>query len=298
VPARRQKARAGAVAISARQTTMRDALLLLSLVTTSTHALLQPVKRRPPIAAARAVDSATPRPLKSSDKMVKPIVDEDSFLAAMAQSAGDRVVAIKFYASWCRACKSIAPRFERLARDYDGEAAFFEIEFASNKDLCRRLEIKKLPCVQRAGRVLLAGASSTRVEESYLHSTDASSARLCLDACRGGAISLRPMRPRRVEGGEPRPWRASRGSGAASRSFEGGRPSKRPLLEERRRLFDARRQGRATAGRHRFFRGSDGCIDTVMCGPSKFPEVKVALEKHIHHDVPYEYTDVSSHYDD
>mmetsp|Transcript_1046 Transcript_1046/g.3113 ORF Transcript_1046/g.3113 Transcript_1046/m.3113 type:complete len:175 (+) Transcript_1046:144-668(+) len=174
---------------------MRDALLLLSLVTTSTHALLQPVKRRPPIAAARAVDSATPRPLKSSDKMVKPIVDEDSFLAAMAQSAGDRVVAIKFYASWCRACKSIAPRFERLARDYDGEAAFFEIEFASNKDLCRRLEIKKLPCVQ-------------------------------------------------------------------------------------------------------FFRGSDGCIDTVMCGPSKFPEVKVALEKHIHHDVPYEYTDVSSHYDD
>jgi len=60
----------------------------------------------------------------------------------------------------------------------------------------------------------------------------------------------------------------------------------------------ARRQGRATAGRHRFFRGSDGCIDTVMCGPSKFPEVKVALEKHIHHDVPYEYTDVSAHYDD
>ena len=53
----------------------------------------------------------------------------------------------------------------------------------------------------------------------------------------------------------------------------------------------------ATAGRRRFFRGSDGCIDTVMCGPSKFPEVKVALEKHIHHDVP-EFTDVSAHYDD
>ena len=39
----------------------------------------------------------------------------------MERSANDGIVAIKFYASWCRACKTIAPRFERLGKEFDGE---------------------------------------------------------------------------------------------------------------------------------------------------------------------------------
>lgn len=85
-----------------------------------------------------------------------------------------------------------APREE-----FGDEAAFYEIEFSANKDLCRRLDIKKLPCVQ-------------------------------------------------------------------------------------------------------FFRGAEGHVATVMCGPSKFPDVRLKLEDllgHSHHpdDVP-EFTDVSEHY--
>ena len=113
----------------------------------------------------------------TSKKMVVPIDGDEAFLAAMQYCTDDRLVAVKFYASWCRACKSIAPRFERLAKEFAGdEVQFFEIEFAANKELCRRLNIKKLPCVQ-------------------------------------------------------------------------------------------------------YFRGSLGCVDTVMCGPSKFPDVRVKLEE-------------------
>ncbi|EGB07552.1 hypothetical protein AURANDRAFT_8418, partial [Aureococcus anophagefferens] len=80
---------------------------------------------------------------------VVPIDGDEAFLAAMQYCTDDRLVAVKFYASWCRACKSIAPRFERLAKEFAGdEVQFFEIEFAANKELCRRLNIKKLPCVQ------------------------------------------------------------------------------------------------------------------------------------------------------
>ena len=167
---------------------------------------------------------------------IAPIKTTDDY-HQLLQDATDqnRLVVIKFYASWCRACKSIAPkrapgasipstrsvarrgpsvispydRFERLAKEFTGdEAQFFEIEFSANKDLCRRLEIKKLPCVQ-------------------------------------------------------------------------------------------------------FFRGSEGCVDTVMCGPSKFPGVRVKLEELLGetrsaHDaadeVPInatlpEFTDVREHYD-
>ena len=151
-----------------------------------------------PAAPRRPATSLYAKPLaRKQSSHVPAIVDEDTFLAAMSKSAGDKVVAIKFYAGWCRACKTIAPRFERLAKEFGDEAAFFEIEFSANKDLCRRLDIKKLPCVQ-------------------------------------------------------------------------------------------------------FFRGAEGHVATVMCGPSKFPDVRLKLEDllgHSHHpdDVP-EFTDVSEHY--
>ena len=78
-----------------------------------------------------------------------------------------------------------------------GDASFYEIEFSANKDLCRRLDIKKLPCVQ-------------------------------------------------------------------------------------------------------FFRGAEGCVATVMCGPSKFPEVREKLVEllgdEVHGDDVPEFTDVSEHY--
>jgi thioredoxin 1 len=139
------------------------------------------------------------KPLAKKESMNVPaIVDEETFLEAMSKSEGDKIVAIKFHASWCRACKSIAPRFKCLAKEFGGEAAFYQIEFSANKDLCRRLDIKKLPCVQ-------------------------------------------------------------------------------------------------------FFQGAEGNVATVLCGPSKFPDVRLKLEDlldHSHHaeDVP-EFTDVSQHYD-
>ena len=136
--------------------------------------------------------------LQRKTKSVGAITNEELFLEAMQNSVGDRIVAVKFYASWCRACKTIAPKFERLAKEFEGDAGFYEIEFGANKELCRRLAIKKLPCVQ-------------------------------------------------------------------------------------------------------FFQGSEGCVDTVMCGPSKFPDVRVRLEELLGEHKPHpadapEYTEVGKFY--
>ena len=105
-------------------------MALHGLVTGFRHAA---VPRRP-------ATSLYAKPLaRKQSSHVPAIVDDDTFLAAMSKSAGDKVVAIKFYAGWCRACKTIAPRFERLAKEFGDEAAFFEIEFSANKDLCLSL---------------------------------------------------------------------------------------------------------------------------------------------------------------
>lgn len=55
----------------------------------------------------------------------------DEYLAAMAQHE-DKLVVVKFFDQFCRACDEIRPRFEELSRSRPSEdAAFFELEVRS-----------------------------------------------------------------------------------------------------------------------------------------------------------------------
>lgn len=55
----------------------------------------------------------------------------DEYLAAMAQNQ-DKLVVVKFFDQFCRACDEIRPRFEELSRSQSSEsAAFFELEVRS-----------------------------------------------------------------------------------------------------------------------------------------------------------------------
>ncbi|KAH8093633.1 hypothetical protein JL720_4781 [Aureococcus anophagefferens] len=67
------------------------------------------VARRP--AALRS--TATPPEQKAS---VAPLPDEATFTSATARDDG--LVVIKFYAPWCRACRGLAPKYERLSAEY------------------------------------------------------------------------------------------------------------------------------------------------------------------------------------
>ena len=58
---------------------------------------------------------------------------------------------IKFYASWCKSCKAIAPKYSALAEKYSDQADFYEMMFTTTKDmkeLFSELKVKKTPCVQ------------------------------------------------------------------------------------------------------------------------------------------------------
>merc|ERR1719217_382009 len=79
---------------------------------------------------------------------IAPIKTTDDY-HQLLQDATDqnRLVVIKFYASWCRACKAMAPKFERVAEDWP-DIEFHEILFDDNKKLCKSLGIKILPFME------------------------------------------------------------------------------------------------------------------------------------------------------
>lgn len=59
------------------------------------------------------------------------IGSHDEYLAALAQHQ-DKLVVVKFFDQFCRACDEIRPRFEELSRSQSQEGAeFFELEVRS-----------------------------------------------------------------------------------------------------------------------------------------------------------------------
>jgi len=85
----------------------------------------------------------------AADKpVVRPIESLDGFNKVLASGSTDGIVVIKFYASFCRACKTMAPKFRQLASNYkDVPIHFAEIELMANRDLCKALGIKRVPSV-------------------------------------------------------------------------------------------------------------------------------------------------------
>ncbi|KAJ8906500.1 hypothetical protein NDN08_002993 [Rhodosorus marinus] len=56
----------------------------------------------------------------------------------------DDVVLVKFYAPWCRACEKAGRLLEAVTPQYP-EVSFNQMNFSTNRELCRSLGIKAMP---------------------------------------------------------------------------------------------------------------------------------------------------------
>ncbi|PIN16387.1 Thioredoxin [Handroanthus impetiginosus] len=65
------------------------------------------------------------------------------FVDALSQ-AGDRLVIVEFFGTWCASCRALFPKICRLAEQHP-EIIFLKVNFDENKTLCKSLNIKVLP---------------------------------------------------------------------------------------------------------------------------------------------------------
>lgn len=77
----------------------------------------------------------------------------DSFEKAIA---GDQVVLVDFFATWCGPCRMIAPSVEQLAAEYDGRAVVGKVDVDQEPTLAQRFGVMSIPTlvVLKGGKVV------------------------------------------------------------------------------------------------------------------------------------------------
>ncbi|KAJ0724146.1 putative protein disulfide-isomerase [Helianthus annuus] len=65
------------------------------------------------------------------------------FLHALSE-AGDKLVIVEFYGTWCASCRALFPKLCRTAQEHP-EILFLKVNFDENKPMCKNLNVKVLP---------------------------------------------------------------------------------------------------------------------------------------------------------
>ncbi|XP_024017211.1 thioredoxin-like 2, chloroplastic isoform X2 [Morus notabilis] len=79
---------------------------------------------------------------KNAPNMID-IHSTQEFLSALKE-AGDRLVIVEFYGTWCASCRALFPKLCRTAEDRP-EIVFLKVNFDENKPMCKSLNVKVLP---------------------------------------------------------------------------------------------------------------------------------------------------------
>ncbi|MEW5298511.1 MAG: hypothetical protein WDW36_001625 [Sanguina aurantia] len=59
--------------------------------------------------------------------------------------AGDKLVILDFYATWCNACRALFPKLCRIVGENSETVLFLKINFDENRDMARTMSVKVLP---------------------------------------------------------------------------------------------------------------------------------------------------------
>nr|XP_027107666.1 thioredoxin-like 2-1, chloroplastic [Coffea arabica] len=94
----------------------------------------------------RAVAKETNQPKwweKNAGANMVDIHSTQEFVDALSQ-AGDSLVIVDFYGTWCASCRALFPKLCKIAEEHP-EVLFLKVNFDENKGLCKSLNIKVLP---------------------------------------------------------------------------------------------------------------------------------------------------------
>jgi len=66
-----------------------------------------------------------------------------NYLSKLLKS--DTPVLVKFWASWCKPCRTMTPKFHNAAKTFKGKVTFAEVNVDTQKQVAARYQIRSLP---------------------------------------------------------------------------------------------------------------------------------------------------------
>ena len=93
------------------------------------------------------VEAEGPHPSASSMHEIRPLRSVTELEAAIEKAGDSRLVVLKFYARWCKSCKAIKPRFERIVTKLGDSCDFYEVDYAAHKAFCERCAARMYVCM-------------------------------------------------------------------------------------------------------------------------------------------------------
>eukprot|EP00190_Bangiopsis_sp_CCMP1999_P005015 CAMPEP_0198728030 /NCGR_PEP_ID=MMETSP1475-20131203/6684_1 /TAXON_ID= ORGANISM="Unidentified sp., Strain CCMP1999" /NCGR_SAMPLE_ID=MMETSP1475 /ASSEMBLY_ACC=CAM_ASM_001111 /LENGTH=317 /DNA_ID=CAMNT_0044490275 /DNA_START=71 /DNA_END=1024 /DNA_ORIENTATION=+ len=89
---------------------------------------------------------------------------------SLLRSAGQKVVVVDFFATWCGPCRAVAPHVENLARQYAQVSVFAKVDCDAARDVAQYCSIRAMPTfhVYSQGRLVeeIVGADVGRLEST------------------------------------------------------------------------------------------------------------------------------------
>ena len=83
---------------------------------------------------------------KKAEKGAKiEIVKTNDKFDELLQNAGDKLVVVDFFATWCPPCKKIAPEFAKLPNEFGEIAVFYKVDVDKNKDTTQKSGVECYP---------------------------------------------------------------------------------------------------------------------------------------------------------
>ncbi|KAH8273999.1 hypothetical protein KR044_007434, partial [Drosophila immigrans] len=87
-------------------------------------------------------------------------------------SAGDKLVVVDFFATWCGPCKMIAPKLEELSQQYAGKVVVLKVDVDDCETIAMEYEVSSMPTFlffKNSQKVeQFAGANAAKLAETIV----------------------------------------------------------------------------------------------------------------------------------
>ncbi|KAJ8680363.1 hypothetical protein QAD02_016150 [Eretmocerus hayati] len=99
--------------------------------------------------------------------MVHEVESSEEFETKLKE-AGDKLVIVDFFATWCGPCKMIAPKLDELSKELD-DVVFLKVDVDKVENLTEKYEISSMPTfvfIKNGNKIdQFSGANITKIQD-------------------------------------------------------------------------------------------------------------------------------------